>query len=158
MEQIVKSKIKKGFYEKNAYDLLTNIKKIGIVESKIKKEFYEKNAWGLLTSIDLSECNPELIRDAKKIREYIIMLCELIDMKRFGEAQVVHFGGNERIAGYSMTQLIETSLISGHFSNSTNSAYIDIFSCKFYEPEVAVEFTKNFFEAKNLKMKYQLRL
>jgi S-adenosylmethionine/arginine decarboxylase-like enzyme len=51
------------------------------------------------------------------------------------------------VAGYSMIQLIETSLISGHFANLTDSAYIDIFSCKAYDPGRVAEFTRTFFEA-----------
>jgi S-adenosylmethionine/arginine decarboxylase-like enzyme len=68
-------------------------------------------------------------------------------MKRFGDCQVVHFGEEERVAGFSMIQLIETSLISGHFANLTNSAYIDIFSCKAYDPDKIAAFTREFFEA-----------
>ena len=123
----------------------------------IKKEFYNTNAWGLSTSVDLYGCNPETIRDARAIKRYVKELCELIEMKQFGDTQVVHFGEEERVAGFSMVQLIETSLISGHFANNTNNAYIDIFSCKYYEPSVAVEFTKKFFEAKEVKMHYILR-
>ena len=123
----------------------------------IKKEFYDTNAWGLLTSVDLYECNPKTIRDAAAIKRYVDELCELIEMKQFGETQIVNFGEDEKVAGYSMVQLIETSLISGHFANKSNSAYMDIFSCKYYEPSVAVEFTKKFFESKEVKMHYILR-
>jgi S-adenosylmethionine/arginine decarboxylase-like enzyme len=51
-----------------------------------------------------------------------------------------------------MIQLIETSLISGHFANLTNNAYIDIFSCKPYEPDQVVVFTKDFFEAAEVEV------
>jgi hypothetical protein len=44
-------------------------------------------------------------------------------------------------------QLIETSLISGHFANLTNAIYIDVFSCKIYDPYQAAEFTRQFFKA-----------
>ncbi|MCJ7790028.1 MAG: S-adenosylmethionine decarboxylase, partial [Candidatus Atribacteria bacterium] len=44
-----------------------------------------------------------------------------------------------------------------HFTNSTNNAYIDIFSCKYYNPLAVEEFTKKFFEAKETKMHYILR-
>ena len=104
--------------------------------------------WGLLTSLDLYGCNPEIIRDSDKIKQYVRELCDLIDMKRFGECQVVHFGEDERVAGYSMIQLIETSLISGHFANHSNAAYIDIFSCKPYDSQRVADFTKGFFKAK----------
>jgi len=125
--------------------------------STIKKEFLDKNAWGILSSIDLFNCNEQKIRDNEAIKRYVDELCELIEMRQFGETQIVHFGEDERVAGFSMIQLIETSLISGHFANKTNNAYIDIFSCKFYEPSVAKEFTQKYFEAKKVKMQYILR-
>jgi S-adenosylmethionine/arginine decarboxylase-like enzyme len=104
-------------------------------------------AWGLLTSVDLQDCDPHRIRDAKLIETYVVQLCELIGMTRYGACQVVHFGEG-RVAGYSMVQLIQTSLISGHFANETNSAYLDIFSCKGYDPAVVEEFSKTFFGAR----------
>ena len=78
-------------------------------------------AWGICTSVDLHDCIPERIRDPKQIEDYVVQLCELIEMKRYGACQIVNFGEG-RVAGYSMVQLIETSLISGHFANDTNSA------------------------------------
>jgi S-adenosylmethionine/arginine decarboxylase-like enzyme len=107
--------------------------------------------WGILTSLDIYDCNPEIIRDADQIKRYVIELCELIEMKRFGECQVVHFGEDERVAGFSMIQLIETSLISGHFANLTNAAYIDVFSCKAYDSEKVAEFTQRFFQGKTVQ-------
>lgn len=124
----------------------------------LSKEFYNNSkVWGLLTSVDLYSCNSKTIRDAEAIKKYVRELCLLIEMKRFGDTKVVHFGEDEKVAGYSMVQLIETSLISGHFTNSTNNAYIDIFSCKYYNPLAVEEFTKKFFEAKETKMHYILR-
>lgn len=112
----------------------------------------ERNPWGLQTSLDIYDCDPGTIRDADRIRRYVIELCDMIGMKRFGECKVVHFGEEERVSGYSMIQLIETSLISGHFANLTNSAYIDIFSCKPYDPEKAARFSRNFFQGKSLQI------
>ena len=108
--------------------------------------------WGLLTCIDLYNCDPEIIRDAQKIRQFVVELCDLIEMKRFGETQVVHFGEDERVAGYSMTQLIETSLISAHFANQTNTTYLDVFSCKTYDPQAVVDFAKRFFQARRVNI------
>jgi S-adenosylmethionine decarboxylase len=115
-----------------------------------KKEYENNDSWGLLTSIDLHSCNPKTIRDAEKIKKFVYELCRKIDVQRFGECQVVHFADhNEDVAGFSMVQLIETSLISGHFANKTNNVYLDIFSCKYYDPAVAIEYAYEFFEAKN---------
>ena len=114
--------------------------------------------WGLLTSLDLYGCNGETIRDAEKIKQYVIELCDLIKMKRFGDCKVVHFGKEERVEGYSMIQLIETSLISGHFANQTNAAYIDIFSCTPYEPDLVADFTSNYFEAESVSIHVTKRM
>ena len=103
-------------------------------------------AWGLSTSIDLHECEPASIRDAARITQFVIELCDLIGMRRYGECQIVQFGAGH-VAGFSMIQLIETSLISGHFANESNRAYLDIFSCKAYDPTVVEQFSRLFFGA-----------
>jgi len=108
--------------------------------------------WGILSCIDLYDCDAKTIRDAEKIRQFVVELCHLIEMKRFGETQVVNFGEEERVAGYSMTQLIETSLISAHFANLTNTTYLDVFSCKAYDPKKVADFAKEFFKAKDFNL------
>ena len=108
--------------------------------------------WGLLSCIDLYECDSAIIRDAEEIRRFVDELCGRIKMRQFGETQIVHFGKDERVAGYSMTQLIETSLISGHFANLTNAAYLDIFSCKPYDPQAAADFARRFFKAAGMNL------
>ena len=118
----------------------------------------EAAPWGLSTSLDLYGCNPEIIRDSEKIKRYARELCDLINMKPFGDCQVVNFGKDECVKGYSLIQLIETSLISGHFSNFYNAAYIDIFSCKTYEPEQAARFSKIFFEAESVGIHVMKRM
>lgn len=100
------------------------------------------DVWGIASAIDIYDCDPEKIRDSDYIKQFVVDLCHLIEMKRFGETQVVHFGEDEKVAGYSMVQLIETSLISAHFANLTNATYLDVFSCKAYDPEVVREFSQ----------------
>ncbi len=116
----------------------------------------EGKAWGLSTSVDLQDCRPETIRDRNHIEAYVIALCALIGMKRYGDCQIVYFGDG-RVAGYSMIQLIETSLISGHFANDTNRAYLDIFSCKGYDAVVVEEFSQKFFGARSSTISMTLR-
>lgn len=108
-------------------------------------EFDINNAWGLACSFDIYDCNPATIRDAEAIKRFVVELCDLIEMKRFGECVVVNFGEDERVAGFSMTQLIETSLISAHFANASNTTYLDVFSCKPYDPAVVEKFATEFF-------------
>jgi S-adenosylmethionine decarboxylase len=124
---------------------------------ELKKQYKKKDAWGLLSSIDLYNCDPKKIRSREVIEVFLIELCEKIGMKRYGDPIIVDFGEDEEVSGYSMTQLIETSLISGHFANKTNNIYLDVFSCKIYNPEVIAEFANKFFEAKNYNIKVLLR-
>lgn len=119
--------------------------------------FEETGAWGLVTALDLSECDPHIMRDRDAIYAYTVELCERIGVKRFGEPIIVHFGADERVAGYSLVQLIETSLVSGHFANLTNRIYLDIFSCAHYDPTEVIEFSKNFFKAAGYNAKVYLR-
>ncbi len=137
-------------YCSDALDAIAN-------EEAIRRDYEEQDAWGLLTSIDLHGCDPALIRDAGEVKRHVHELCDLIGMKRFGETVVVNFGEDERVAGFSMTQLIETSLISGHYANQSNTVYLDIFSCKYYTPVEAAEFSKKFFKAKDYNLTYTLR-
>lgn len=113
--------------------------------------------WGMLSSIDIYHCDPGLIRDEDAIREFVNGLCDLIEMKKYGECQIVHFGEDARIAGFSVTQLIETSLISGHFANASNTAYLDIFSCRPYEPGGVAEYGMTYFKGSHYNLQVALR-
>jgi len=124
---------------------------------RVREEYKLIDAWGLHAGIDLHGCNGETIRDAEKIKQFVVELCDKIGMKRFGDCTVVNFGEDERVAGFSMTQLIETSLVSGHFANKTSAVYLDVFSCKYYNPYVAADFAKEFFSASDYELHYTLR-
>ena len=137
-------------YHSSALDIIA-------ASDDIRRDYTQQGAWGLLTSIDLHGCNAATIRNAEEIKRFVVELCERIGMKRFGETMVVNFGEDEKVAGFSMTQLIETSLISAHFANQTNATYLDVFSCKYYEPVAAAEFAKEFFEDKDYSLTYTLR-
>lgn len=120
-------------------------------------EAVKQSVWGVAASFDVYNCNPDTIRDAEKIRQFVVELCDMIEMKRFGETKVVHFGEDEKVAGFSMVQLIETSLISAHFANKTNTVYLDVFSCKAYDPSVVEAFAKRFFEGSHCITNVNLR-
>jgi S-adenosylmethionine decarboxylase len=122
-----------------------------------REKFEREEAWGILTSVDVKDCDPALIRDADFVKRFAVDLCDHIDMKRYGDTVVVDFGEDERVAGFSMVQLIETSLVSGHFANASNAVYIDIFSCKYYDPQAAADFTRRYFNGRCHTLKVALR-
>lgn len=113
--------------------------------------------WGLELQLDL-DADPKTIRSEKELKRYVKELCNLIGVKRFGETTIVRFGKEKRVCGYSLVQLIETSLVSGHFAEETNRAYINIFSCKPFDINRALSFTSKFFKATDCQGKVSYRI
>ena len=114
----------------------------------IKNKFKE-GMWGISCLINLYNCNEIIIRDKEKIRQFIKSLCKEIDMVAYGSPIIEHCGIEPHLKGFSFLQLITTSSITGHFSEKLNVAYIDIFSCKAFDPIKTVVFCSNYFEAES---------
>ncbi|MFH1062263.1 MAG: S-adenosylmethionine decarboxylase [Candidatus Omnitrophota bacterium] len=118
----------------------------------------DKKIYGYELVLDLFECDVEVITSKKKLQEYADKLCNLIKMKQFGKTLIPYFGEREEFTrGFSLVQLIETSSITGHFSDHWKTAYINIFSCTTYDQTLAKKFTKEFFGAKRIKSRFLTR-
>ncbi len=118
----------------------------------------KEKIYGYELILDLYNCNSKTISSKKSIQEYTDKLCKKIRMKKYGKTLIPHFGHEKPFTkGYSLVQLIETSSITGHFSELWNSAHINIFSCKKYDEKTAADFTKKFFGAKRTIKRFILR-
>jgi S-adenosylmethionine/arginine decarboxylase-like enzyme len=120
---------------------------IHLFDDHILALFQQVRPWGLETVIDLADCTPGLIRDSEVIERFVIALCKKIEMQRFGEAQIVHFGNQPHLSGNTLIQLIETSNIAAHFIDQTNAGCINIFSCSPYRVCQAVALCQEWFKA-----------
>ncbi|MCL2143125.1 MAG: S-adenosylmethionine decarboxylase [Methanomassiliicoccaceae archaeon] len=120
-------------------------------DDAIMARYKNDGEWGLMVSVDLGGCDPKKITSKDVITKFAIELADYINMKRYGDPIVVRFGENDKVAGYSLVQLIETSQISGHFADSTDRAFIDVFSCREFPPKKTAEFCKNYFGAKTME-------
>jgi S-adenosylmethionine/arginine decarboxylase-like enzyme len=89
--------------------------------------------WGYHLILDCSKCIASSIRSSPNITKFAKNLVKKIDMVPYGEPQVIHFGSGDK-AGYTLVQLIETSNITAHFCEETNDMYLDVFSCKPFNP------------------------
>jgi len=56
-----------------------------------------------------------------------------------------------------MVQFIETSLISAHFTNLTNTPHLDVFSCRACDPERVNAFAQEFFKGTHRSIFVTLR-
>jgi S-adenosylmethionine decarboxylase len=117
-----------------------------------KLEFDRKDAWGYLASIDLVDCSPEKVRSKEAIERYIKDLSKIIDCHLYGTPTIAKIGEGKRLYGFSFVQLVTTSSITGHFIESNNSIYFDIFFCNYFDPDKTAKFTKDYFEAKDMKV------
>ena len=83
--------------------------------------------------LDCSKCITTTIRSSSNITNFANKLVKRIDMVPYGELQVVHFGTGDK-SGFTLVQLIETSNITAHFCKETDDMYLDVFSCKPFNP------------------------
>ena len=110
-------------------------------------------AWGYHLILDCYNADRELVTSSTNIAAFAKALVKKINMKAYGEPQVIHFGEDDK-QGYTLIQLIETSNISAHFCDDTGNFYLDVFSCKPYENALVVETVKQFFAPERIVERY----
>jgi S-adenosylmethionine/arginine decarboxylase-like enzyme len=102
--------------------------------------------WGKSVAISLQECEHDRLTNPELLKEFIAEVIKVVDMEAYGPCYVERFGeGN--IEGYSAMQFITTSSITAHLDEVSNRAFIDIFSCKDFDADVAEQFAQKFFNA-----------
>jgi S-adenosylmethionine/arginine decarboxylase-like enzyme len=112
--------------------------------------------WGKHLILDAAGCSPKRIGSSIVIKNFTNELVRRIDMKAYGEPQIVMFGtGNKK--GYTLIQLIETSNIAGHFVEENNTMYLDVFSCKDFDAEIVKEVVSEYFDAQIFSSRVLLR-
>lgn len=101
-------------------------------------------AWGYHLSLDCYAGHLDSVKSGVVIATFAKELVKRIDMKAYGEPQVIHFGEDDK-QGYTLVQLIETSNICAHFCDDTGNFYLDVFSCKPYDKEVVKQVVDDYF-------------
>lgn len=125
-------------------------------KNKKKSQSSDSRYWGYHLILNAGNCDSKALRSATTIREFSKTLVKNIDMVAFGKPMLVNFGtGNKK--GYSLVQLIETSNITAHFVEETNDIYLDVFSCKSFDPKVAIETFKEFFHPDKIQVTFLKR-
>jgi S-adenosylmethionine/arginine decarboxylase-like enzyme len=108
--------------------------------------------WGRHLVLDCSSCDRAAVRDAGAIREFCADLVSSIGMVAYGEPVLEHFATHlPEAAGYSLVQLIETSAVTGHFCDASGDAYLDVFSCKDFDPEIAIRVVRRHLRPKLIR-------
>jgi S-adenosylmethionine/arginine decarboxylase-like enzyme len=119
--------------------------------------------YGYELVLDLHSCNSARFNRAS-IDAYFTQLCDLIDMERCE----VHFWDDVGVSpeeqqvlphtkGTSAVCFILTSSIVIHTLDLLGAVYVNIFSCKPFDPAAARQFTQNWFGAKNCRESFLSR-
>ena len=113
-----------------------------------------KNKYGTELIIDLHDCDSAKFT-RKHLKRYFVELCDLIDMERcklsWFDDHGVHPDEQQtepHLKGTTAVQFIMTSNIVIHTLDLLGSVYVNIFSCKDFDPQVAADFTANWFKGK----------
>ncbi len=110
-------------------------------------------SWGYHLLLDCAGCNSN-IRDKASIEDFVSVLVYKIGMKTVGEPVIKHLSPTVDNTGYSVMQMIETSNITAHFVESNHSAYIDVFSCKEFDPAIAEQVVIDYFSPANINKQF----
>ena len=108
--------------------------------------------WGRHCIINARKCHSQLIANPRNIEMFLETLVQRIDMKAFGRPLIQHFGEGNK-SGYTAVQLIETSNIMLHACDETGDMYADIFSCKWFDENVARVVVQQWFKPEHIDLK-----
>ena len=107
--------------------------------------------------IDLHQCDVKTFT-RKTIRKYFVALCDFIQMERCKLTWWDYKGYPEEyekapdhLKGISAVQFIKTSNITVHTLDVSRQILLNIFSCKDYNPDNVIEFSRNWFNGKELR-------
>ena len=105
--------------------------------------------WGKHLIANVKACEIAKATNPEHIRLFTIELVKRIDMKPHGAPMVIRFGEGD-LAGWTVTQLIETSNIMGHWIDHNGDLYFDVFSCKDFDEQIVVDLLKEWFNPEDI--------
>ncbi len=120
--------------------------------------------YGYELILDLHECDASTF-DRRSLDDYFEKLCKAIDMKKCERYWWDDVGVPEEerqtsphTKGTSAVQFILTSTIVVHTLDLLNAVYVNIFSCKLFDKELAEQMTREWFGAKECRTHFIERI
>jgi S-adenosylmethionine decarboxylase len=92
--------------------------------------------WGMLAAIDLHGCGFAPLADPDTIRSFVPAVIDAIGMQAHGPLLLERFGDGE-LEGWSAMQFIETSSITVHADEVSGRCFVDVFSCRPFDGDIA---------------------
>jgi S-adenosylmethionine/arginine decarboxylase-like enzyme len=118
----------------------------------------DSSTFGYHLRIDMSGCDLERIRDGAEVLSWVQRMVSPagIDMTAHGEPWMGHFGPEPGKIGWTIFQAITESSILAHL-NDDGTGFIDIFSCKWFDADRAIQITRMFFEPTKITHDFKAR-
>jgi S-adenosylmethionine/arginine decarboxylase-like enzyme len=114
--------------------------------------------WGYHLIIDCGGCDPVKMADYDNVDRWIRNLVKDIDMQPIGEPRIEYTAAEfPDKAGFTVVQVIVTSSIVAHFVDGLGQIYLDVFSCKPFEPATVEASMQRHFGAEKLRKYYLTR-
>lgn len=124
----------------------------------------QQKPYGFELILDLHGCDVGRFT-RKSIEEYFIAVCNAIGMERedlhfwdYDGVPAEEVSNEAHLSGTSAVQFITTSNIVIHTLDKLKAAYVNIFSCKKYDKEIAEKITKEWFGAKECRTQFIERI
>jgi len=116
------------------------------------------NYWGYHFIIDCGGCDTPKMSDRDNVDRWIRKLVKDIDMEPIGEPRIEYTAAEfPDKAGFTVVQIIVTSSIVAHFVDGLGQIYLDVFSCKDFNPAVVEKSMIESFGAQHLRKYYLTR-
>ncbi|MCP3941511.1 MAG: hypothetical protein GY710_08530 [Desulfobacteraceae bacterium] len=126
-----------------------------IGKNDIETSNKKRDPYGYEVIMDLHDCNISKFT-REDISLFFVALCDLIKMERRDlhfwddyDTPVAKHQTSPHTKGTSAVQFILTSSIVIHTLDLKGDVYINIFSCKYFDKKVALEFCEKWFSSSN---------
>lgn len=115
--------------------------------------------FGLHLMIEAYNCPPSVLNDANLVYKVLDEVPELIGMHKLTKPYVVFAEGNDKRdpGGWSGFVIIQESHVSAHTFIKRRFVTIDVYSCKDFDPQIAIEYFKKILQTEDLEINTQVR-
>ena len=118
------------------------------MEGKMKEAY--KESFGPHLMMDLRQCNSEKLSDYDHVFNILNELPDKIDMTKITQPYVFPYSGLvPEDKGITGTVIIAESHISVHTFQEKDYCFVDVFSCKHFDVDLAAKYIVDAFESKD---------
>lgn len=119
----------------------------------MSKHSEEQRPFGLHLMLEAYDCPPEVLNDANLAYKFLNELPDLIGMKKLIKPYVLFAEGNGKKdpGGWTGFVVIQESHISIHTFIKRRFVTIDVYSCKQFDTQFALDYIKKMFKTDDIE-------